>query len=120
MASMRTYRLYKETLTDASKAINNISTGKKVGSAKDNPNKIAQIENFDLQIKGRDAAAQNIQDTNSMLQTFDGALQEINNNLSRLEEITVKAANGTYNAEDLAIIDQVFPEPTSKQNFSLW
>lgn len=106
MTSMRIYKRYKDTLSEASQAVNNISTGKKVSSAKDNPNKIAQIENLDLQVKARDAATQNIQDTNSMLQTFDGALQEINNNLSRLKELTVKSANGTYDSQDLATIQK--------------
>lgn len=106
MTSMRIYKRYKETLSEASQAVNNISTGKKVSSAKDNPNKIAEVENLDLQVKARDAATQNMQDTNSMLQTFDGALQEINNNLSRLKELTVKAANGTYDSQDLGIIQK--------------
>jgi len=106
MNSMNIYRRYKGTLAEASQAINNISSGKKVGSAKDNPNQIAQIENLDLQIKARDAATKNIQDTNSMLQTFDGALQEVNNNLSRMKELTVKAANSTNNPGDLAIIQK--------------
>lgn len=106
MHSMNIYRRYKGTLAEASQAINNISSGKKVGSAKDNPNQIAQIENFDLQIKARDAATQNIQDTNSMLQTFDGALQEVNNNLVRMKELTVKAANSTNSSSDLAIIQK--------------
>jgi len=106
MISMKIYKTYKNTLSEASQAVNNISTGKKVGSAKDNPNKIAEIENLDLQVKARDAVSQNIQDTNSMLQTFDGALQEINNNLSRLKELTVKASTGTYNDEDLNVMQK--------------
>jgi flagellin len=106
MISMRIYKRYKETLSEASQAVNNISTGKKVSSAKDNPNKIAEVETLDLQVKARDAATQNIQDTNSMIQTFDGALQEINNNLLRLKELTVKAVNGTYTGDDKAIIQK--------------
>lgn len=104
--SLRIYNQYKVTLTDASKAINNITSGKKVGSAKDNPNKIETIENLDFQIKARDAVSQNVQDTNSMLQTFDGALQEVNNNIARLKELTVQAANGTYDDKDLAVINK--------------
>ncbi|EKQ51095.1 MULTISPECIES: flagellin [unclassified Clostridium] len=106
MISMRIYQTYKNTLSEASQALNNISTGKKVGSAKDNPNKIAEVENLDLQIKASDAASQNIQDTNSMLQTYDGALQEVNNNLSRLKQLTVQAATGTYDSGELAVIQK--------------
>lgn len=106
MYSLNIFKNYKNTLVDNSKALGNISTGVKLNSAKDNPNKIAQSENLKLQIIARNAAQSNIQDTNSMLQTFDGALQEMNNNLSRLQELTVSAANGTKSEEDKAIIQK--------------
>lgn len=106
MFSLGIYRNYKTNLTDNSKAIGNISSGKKLNSAKDNPNKIAQSENLKIQLLAREAAVQNTQDTNSMIQTFDGALQEVNNNLSRLKELTVKAANGSYDDADKDIIQK--------------
>ena len=59
-----------------------------------------------ISILSRDAASGNIQDTNSMLQTFDGGLQEMNNNITRLKQLTVKAANGTNNAGDEQIIQK--------------
>lgn len=106
MYSLNIFKNYKNTLVDNSKALRNISTGVKLNSAKDNPNKVAQSENLKLQIIARNAAQSNIQDTNSMLQTFDGALQEMNNNLSRLQELTVSASNGTKSEEDKAIIQK--------------
>jgi flagellin len=104
--SLGIYKNYKSTLEENSKTINNISTGKKLNSAKDNPNKIAQSENLKINLLSRDAAISNIQDTNSMLQTFDGALQEMNNDASRLKELTVSAANGTKTDEDKAVIQK--------------
>lgn len=106
MFSLGIYRNYKTNLTDNSKAIGNISSGKKLNSAKDNPNKIAQSENLKIQLLAREAAVQNTQDTNSMIQTFDGALQEVNNNLSRLKELTVKAANSTNDDSDKVAIQK--------------
>lgn len=104
MFSAGIYKKYKSNLVENSKALNNISTGKKLNTAKDNPSKITQSENLKMNLLCRDAASQNIQDTNSMLQTFDGAAQEINNNLTRLKQLTVSAANGTQNDGDKATI----------------
>lgn len=106
MYSMNILKNYKSTLVDNSKALCNISTGIKLNSAKDNPNKIAQSDNLKLQILARNAAQSNIQDTSSMIQTFDGALQEINNNVSRLTELTVRAASETNNDGDREIIQK--------------
>ncbi|MCQ2022226.1 flagellin [Clostridium butyricum] len=106
MYSLNILKNYKNTLGINSKALGNISTGVRLNSAKDNPNKIAQSDNLKLQLLAREAAQSNIQDTNSMLQTFDGALQEMNNNISRLSELTVKAANGTNSDEDLEVIQK--------------
>lgn len=104
MFSLNIYKTYKNQLVDNSKALNNISTGMKLNSAKDNPNKIGKNETLKIQVLTNDAASKNIQDTNSMLQTFDGALQEINNSLSRMKELTVNAGSGTLTSEDRQII----------------
>lgn len=106
MYSLNIFKNYKNTLVENSKALGNVSTGIKLNSAKDNPNKIAQSDNLKLQILARNAAQSNVQDTTSMLQTYDGALQEINNNISRLTELTVRAASGTNNDGDRAIIQK--------------
>lgn len=104
MFSLSIYKSYKNQLVDNSKALNNVSTGSKLNSAKDNPNKIGKNETLKIQVLSNDAASKNIQDTNSMIQTFDGSLQEINNNLARMKELTVNAANGTLTESDKKII----------------
>lgn len=106
MFSLGIYKNYQTILTENSKSLGNISSGKKLNSAKDNPNKIAQSENLKIQLLAREAAKTNVQDTNSMLQTFDGALQEVQNNLSRLKELTVKASSDTCNDGDKEIIQK--------------
>jgi len=100
MFSEGIYKTYKSTLISNANALNNISTGKKINKAKDNPDRLEQSENLKMYLLSRDAANQNIQDTNSMLQTFDGALQEMNNNITRLKQLTVSGANATNNSED--------------------
>ncbi len=100
MFSLSIYKTYKGRITDESKALNNISTGSRLNSAKDNPGKIGRNETLKIQVLTNDAASKNIQDTNSMLQTFDGALQEVNDSLNRMRELTVNAGSGALNNDD--------------------
>ena len=104
MYSLGIYKTYKGRITDESKALNNITTGKRLNSAKDNPGRIGKNETLKIQVLTNDAASKNIQDANSMLQTFDGSLQEINNSLARLKELTVSAGSGSLTNEDKKII----------------
>ena len=104
MFSLSIYKTYKGRIEDNAKALNNISTGSKLSSAKDNPNKIGKNETLKIQVLTNDAASKNIQDTNSMIQTFDGSLQEINNSLARMKELTVSAGSGALTDADKKII----------------
>lgn len=100
MYSLSIYKTYKNRINDQSKASENISNGTKLNSAKDNPAKIGKNETLKIQVMTNDAASKNIQDANSMLQTFDGALQEINDNLCRMRELSVGAGSGALTDED--------------------
>ena len=100
MFSLSIYKSYKNQLVDNAKASNNVGTGSKLNSAKDNPNKIGKNETLKIQVLTNDAASKNIQDTNSMLQTFDGALKEVNDDLCRMKELTVSAGSAALTDED--------------------
>ena len=95
MYSMNIYDNYKKKLTKNSMAMNNISSGLRLNKSKDNPNKIEQSESIKIQVVSNSAAQRNVQDTASMIQTFDGAMSEMNNCLSRLKELIVQAGNGS-------------------------
>lgn len=116
MYSLSIYKTYKDRIVDGSKASNNISTGSKLNSAKDNPAKIGKNETLKIQVLTNDAANKNIQDANSMLQTFDGALQEINDNLCRIRELAVSAGSGALTIDDKNIIQNEIN--TVKDNIS--
>lgn len=106
--SLNIFRNYSNSISKGSKALNNISTGQKINSAKDNPNKIGQNESLKIQLLSSQKAQQNIQDTTSMIQTFDGAMQEMNDTLSRMKELTVHGANGSLSEDDKnAIQDEI-------------
>lgn len=100
MYSLNIFRSYSNSISKGSKALNNISTGQKINSAKDNPNKIAQNESLKIQLLSSQKAEQNIQDTTSMIQTFDGAMQEMNDTLSRMKELAVQGSNGALSEDD--------------------
>lgn len=108
MYSLNIFRNYSNSIAKGSKALNNISTGKKINSAKDNPNKIGQNERLKIQLLSSQKAEQNIQDTTSMIQTFDGAMQEMNDTLSRMKELAVRSSNGALSEMDRnAIQDEI-------------
>ncbi|MBN1073460.1 flagellin [Clostridium botulinum] len=99
MFSANIFNNYKKQLSNNSSAVNNISSGLKLSSAKDNPNKITQSQMLKIQVLSNSAARRNIEDTNSMIQTFDGAMSEMNDSLGRIKELTVQAG-GTLTDED--------------------
>ena len=104
MNSLHLYNKYKKNLSVNETAIKNISSGIKINRAKDNPDKIGQSESMKIKIRSMQAAQKNMQDGTSMLQVADGALQEVNNILSRLKELAVAAATGTNTDEEKGII----------------
>ncbi|MDU6411831.1 MAG: flagellin [Yersiniaceae bacterium] len=83
-------------------AIERLSSGLRINSAKDDAAGQAISNRFTSNIKGLTQAARNANDGISMAQTAEGALNEINTNLQRVRELTVQAANGTNSDSDLA------------------
>lgn len=106
MASLNIYRQYTKCLTGQSKNLNRISLGLKIASAKDDPKKIGTSECLDIQVRGYQMVCRNVQNTVSMLQTFDGAASNIGDSLVRLKELTVSASEGSKTEEDLNIIQK--------------
>ncbi|WP_298019092.1 FliC/FljB family flagellin [uncultured Castellaniella sp.] len=85
-------------------AIERLSSGLRINSAKDDAAGQAIANRFTANIKGLTQAARNSNDGISIAQTTEGALNEINNNLQRIRELSVQAANGTNSDSDLASI----------------
>lgn len=106
MNSLSLYKQYKTNIKSNGSAISKISSGLKIQSSKDNPNKIAPSETMKLKIRSLQTVQRNVQDTASMLQTADGALQEVNNALSRMKELIVSAGDGSKTEQDRSIIQQ--------------
>lgn len=87
-----------------SSAIERLSSGLRINSAKDDAAGQAIANRFTSNIKGLTQASRNANDGISIAQTTEGALNEINNNLQRVRELTVQATNGTNSDSDLTSI----------------
>ncbi len=87
-------------------AIERLSSGLRINSAKDDAAGQAIANRFTANVKGLTQAARNANDGISIAQTTEGALNEINNYLQRIRELTVQASNGTNSASDIDSIQQ--------------
>ncbi|MQQ99441.1 FliC/FljB family flagellin [Glaciimonas soli] len=87
-------------------AIERLSSGQRINSAKDDAAGMAIASRFTSNIKGLEMAKRNANDGISIAQTTEGALTEITNNVQRVRELTVQAATGTNSATDLRSIQK--------------
>ncbi|NND89811.1 MAG: flagellin FliC [Granulosicoccus sp.] len=85
-----------------------LSSGLRVNSAKDDAAGLAIAERMNTQVRGMNVAIRNANDGISMAQTAEGGLQEVNNMLQRMRELSVQSANGTNSAGDRANLDAEF------------
>ncbi|HDL6961648.1 TPA: FliC/FljB family flagellin [Yersinia enterocolitica] len=89
-------------------AIERLSSGLRINSAKDDAAGQAIANRFTSNIKGLTQAARNANDGISIAQTTEGSLNEINNNLQRVRELTVQATTGSNSSSDLdSIQDEI-------------
>lgn len=116
MKSLGIYSGYKKNIAANSAAMERISSGKKINSAKDNPLKIEQSENFRMQIRALEMANKNLQDSSSMIQVADTAMGTISEALIRMKELTVQAASEVTNEDDRKIIQSEIDELVSYIN----
>lgn len=93
-----------------SAAMEQLSTGKRINSAKDDAAGLAISSRMTAQIRGLDQSVRNGNDGISMLQTAEGALVEVTNMLQRMRELSVQAANDTYAPEDRKYLDLEFQQ----------
>jgi flagellin len=86
------------------KAMEQLSTGKRINSAADDAAGLAISSRMTSQIKALDQSVRNANDGISMLQTAEGATKEITNMLQRMRELSVQAANDSYSTTDRTAI----------------
>ncbi|MBD2812163.1 FliC/FljB family flagellin [Xenorhabdus sp. Vera] len=87
-------------------SIARLSSGLRINSAKDDAAGQAIANRFTANVKGLNQASRNANDGISIAQTTEGSLNEINNNLQRIRELTVQAQNGSNSKSDLDSIQK--------------
>ncbi len=97
-------------------AIERLSSGLRINSAKDDAAGQAIANRFTSNIKGLSQASRNANDGISIAQTTEGALNEINNNLQRVRELSVQAANGSNSGSDLKSIQDEIDQRLNEIN----
>lgn len=81
-------------------ALQRLSSGLRINSAKDDAAGLAIVERFSTQIRGQNQAIRNANDGISLMQTAEGALSTVSNSLQRIRELALQAANATNSASD--------------------
>ncbi|MFN3566731.1 MAG: flagellin [Burkholderiaceae bacterium] len=90
-------------------AVQRLSSGLRVNSAKDDAAGLAIAERINARVRGMNVAMRNAADGISLAQTAEGALGAIGNNLQRMRELAVQAANATASG-DLAALDAEYQQ----------
>ena len=93
-----------------------LSTGSRVNSAKDDAAGLAIGQNMTSQIRGLNQAVRNLNDGINMMQTAEGAMIEQSNMLQRMRELAVQANNGTYSDVQRGYLDLEFQALASQIN----
>ena len=106
LSSLTAQRNSTKSQNDLSTAINRLSSGLRINSAKDDAAGLAIAERFTSQIRGLNQAARNANDGISLAQTAEGALGSTGANLQRIRELAVQSANATNSASDRAALQQ--------------
>jgi flagellin len=100
MSSMYANRQLGVTQGDVAKSIEKLSSGQRINRAGDDASGLAVSEKMRGQIRGLNQAERNIQNGVAFIQTTEGYLQESQDILHRLRELSVQSANGIYTDED--------------------
>ncbi|MCX8979323.1 FliC/FljB family flagellin [Citrobacter portucalensis] len=112
--SLLTQNNLNKSQSSLSSAIERLSSGLRINSAKDDAAGQAIANRFTANVKGLTQASRNANDGISIAQTTEGALSEINNNLQRVRELSVQATNGTNSQSDLDSIQNEITQRLSE------
>ena len=93
---------------EMSAAMQQLSSGRRIGSAKDDAAGIAIGESMTAQVRGLNQAIRNVNDGVNLAQTADGALGETANMLQRMRELAVQSASGTYSTTQRGYLQTEF------------
>ena len=114
LSAMNANRMFNTTTSALSKSTEKLSSGYKINRAADDAAGLSISEKMRKQIRGLNQASSNAQDGISAVQTAEGALTEVHSMLQRMNELAVKAGNGTMSADDRQNIQDEIDQLTSE------
>jgi flagellin len=108
--ALYTQQALKVSARDSQTAMQQLSTGKRINSSKDDAAGLAIAARMTQNIQGLKQAVRNAGDAISLIQTAEGATNEISAMLQRMSELAVQSANSTYSADQRSYLDQEFQQ----------
>jgi flagellin len=110
IATLNAQRNTSASQMSLSTAMQRLSSGLRVNSAKDDAAGLAIAERMNAQVRGMNVAIRNANDGISMAQTAEGALSKVGDALQRMRELAVQARNGTNSDSDKNSLNKEFAE----------
>jgi flagellin len=114
VASLNAQRNLSSSQSSLATALQRLSSGLRINSAKDDAAGLAISQRFTTQINGLNQAVRNANDGISLSQTAESALDELTNNLQRIRELAVQSANATNSASDRSALDAEVQQRTAE------
>ncbi|MFZ6672512.1 flagellin [Undibacterium sp. Xuan67W] len=116
IASLNAQRNLTTSQASLNTSLQRLSSGLRINSAKDDAAGLAISQRLTSQIGGLNQAARNANDGISLAQTAEGDLTQIGNNLQRIRDLAVQAANGSNSASDRAALNNEASQLVSEIN----
>ena len=110
LSALNTSRNLSSSQVAQSQAVQRLSSGLRVNSAKDDSAGLAIAERFNSQIKGMNVAIRNANNAVSLAQTAEGALSKVSDMLQRMRELAVQSANATNSTSDRTNLDAEYDQ----------
>lgn len=108
MSALLAQQSLNQVQDNLSTTLNRLTTGLRVNHAKDDAAGLAIAENMSARIRGLAQGARNANDGISLVQTAESGLNQVLTALQRMRELAVQGSTGTYQASDLANLDNEF------------
>ena len=112
--AMNSYRNLTATQGGLSKSLEKLSSGFRINRAADDAAGLGISENLRAQVNGNKQAVRNAQDGISLVQTTEGALNEVHSMLQRMRVLAVQGANGTNSADNMNSINEELAQLTEE------
>ena len=103
MSALNAQRVQGDSVKEVTKNMEKLASGMRINRAGDDASGLAVSEKMRSQIRGLNQASRNAADGVSFIQTTEGYLQETQDTLQRLRELSVQSSNGIYTAQDRQI-----------------